>query len=249
MELVNDQVRLSLVKLGARFSDRALDHLTSVVTLASRWTNPSSTQLRSALSYLIVGRWLDRHGMRVRNVVADRYKVFDAAVPHFGEGPILYAEFGVWAGESLRYWSNLLSGRDAVLHGFDSFEGLPEAWAEHSRGTFSTDGAVPEIDDDRVKFFVGWFNETLKSYRPPEHDLLIVNCDADLYASTQEVLAALNDIIVTGSLVYFDEFNDVDHEFLAFDEYVRRTGKKFEIVATTPQLTHVMFRCTEAEQT
>lgn len=248
MELINDQVRLSLVRLGAHCSDAALDQLTSVLTRTGRWTNPGNTRLRSALSYLIVGRWLDQNGMRVDNVVPGRFQVFDAAVPYLGNRSILYAEFGVYTGETVRYWSKLLRDESAVLHGFDSFEGLPEDWGFHSKGTFSTEGAVPDIDDERVKFFVGWFSETLKTYRPPTHDLLILNCDADLYGSTSEVLTAFSDVIVAGSLIYFDEFNDVDNEFRAFAEFVRRTGKKFEIVATTPQLGRVMFRCTGTGQ-
>jgi Macrocin-O-methyltransferase (TylF) len=160
-------------------------------------TDPMPPQPRDlAVWNLIVGRWLDKNGLRIRNVVADRYKVFDAAALYLGEESILYAEFGVYHGDALRYRSRLLSGKNAVLHGFDSFEGLPEGWGFHAKGTSSTEGVVPEIDDDRVKFFVGWFNETLEGYRPPPHHLLILNCDADLYASTSEVLTAFSDTIV-----------------------------------------------------
>ena len=35
------------------------------------------------------------------------------------------------------------------------------------KGLFSTNGQPPQIDDPRVKFFKGWFEETLPHYRPP----------------------------------------------------------------------------------
>lgn len=57
-----------------------------------------------------------------------------------------------------------------ALHGFDSFEGLPERWnADHAKGHFSTAGQIPEIADNRVTFFKGWFKEILREYAPPAH--------------------------------------------------------------------------------
>jgi len=39
---------------------------------------------------------------------------------------VLYMEFGVAYGASIRYWSRELKNPTSVFHGFDSFEGLPE---------------------------------------------------------------------------------------------------------------------------
>jgi hypothetical protein len=53
------------------------------------------------------------------------------------------------------------------LHGFDSFQGLPENWLpQRPAGCFSLQGLVSELHDDRVTFFKGWFEETLPSYTP-----------------------------------------------------------------------------------
>ena len=86
----------------------------------------------------------------------------------------------------MRQWSKLLRNPASTLHGFDSFLGLPHDWTleGHERGYFSTEGQVPEIDDPRVRFFVGWFEETLPQYEWPEHEVLVVVLDADLYSST-----------------------------------------------------------------
>ena len=51
-----------------------------------------------------------------------------------------------------------------TIHGFDSFEGLPEAWRDGcGPGMFSRDGAVPEVGPG-VVLHVGWFDDTLPTF-------------------------------------------------------------------------------------
>src|SRR5207253_5177028 len=122
----------------------------------------------------------------------------------------------------------LLKNSGSHLHGFGSFEGLPEPWQPgKERGAFSTGGQIPSIDDPRVKFFKGWFNETLKTYSPPPHEEFVINIDAELYNSTTEVLAWAECLLKPGSYLYFDEFSDRRHELKAFDEFLRRSSKRF----------------------
>lgn len=49
-----------------------------------------------------------------------------------------------------------------ILHGFDSFVGIPESWNSLQQGTFSMGGEIPAIVGDlpNVEIHVGWFNET-----------------------------------------------------------------------------------------
>jgi len=184
-------------------------------------------------------------GFQVGRRCGSREAVFAAIAAEVSDESVLYLEFGVFEGESMRFWSRALLNPDAHLHGFDSFEGLPEGWTHgHGRGRFSTDGRVPEIDDARVRFFRGWFEETLPSYEPPPHDRLVINVDSDLYSSADVVLRTLEPLIVPGTYLYFDEFHDRHHELRAFDELLERTNATFRAVAASKELQHVAFQRT-----
>lgn len=39
-------------------------------------------------------------------------------------------------------------------------------------GAFDLGGEIPQFDDPRVRFFKGWFEDTLSEYGPPRHDVL-----------------------------------------------------------------------------
>lgn len=213
-----------------------------VTRVGTRCSARTIQRLNSAVNYLAVGQWMKEREFVGFPRFDRRDRVFEYAARPWRDQPVLYLEFGVWKGDSLRVWSELLRHPESVLHGFDTFEGLPERWnLQTGRGQFSTDGAVPEIDDPRVTFFKGLFEDTLLSYEPPRHDRLIVNVDSDLYSSAATVLRSLEDRIVPGTLLYFDEFNDRTHELKAFDEFLERTGTSFRVVAANTSLANVMF--------
>lgn len=162
---------------------------------------------------------------------------------------VLYLEFGVFAGVSMRYWSSALKNPDSKLHGFDSFEGLPEDFdveGPYERGTFNVDGRIPQIPDGRVSFFKGWFNETLPSYSPPAHDVLVMNLDADLYSSTVSVLERFESLIQPGTFIYFDDMSRPEHEPKAFEEFMNRTGRRFRLVSADRSLNNAFFECVAA---
>ncbi len=201
-------------------------------------------QMNAVINYLAVGRWMAENRMKPRYKTARPEQVFDRIAAEVGNQKVLYLEFGVFEGRTIRYWSKLLRNPESHLHGFDSFEGLPESWTGpgYDHGFFSTHGQLPEVDDPRVKFFKGWFEQTLPIYEAPAHDVLIVNLDADLYSSTAFVLEHIRPFVRTGDFLYFDEFNHRDHELRAFDEFRKASGISFYAFATTATLEHIAFR-------
>jgi len=186
--------------------------------------------LSKVLSYLEAGHWLASEQARPE-MVDDEFALFEITRRKVVGLAPLYLEFGVFEGKSMRWWSRNLSEPGAKLIGFDSFEGLPEDWRPGvAAGHFKTNGP-PHIDDSRVSFQVGWFEETLPRFTVPEHDQMVLNVDCDLYSSASTVLRWAEPYLCPGTLIYFDEFPDRDHEMKAFYELCARSSLRFKPVA------------------
>lgn len=199
-------------------------------------------KLNAALNYLEVGRWLKANGFAISSRVPDRGSLYSVVSQRIEGEEVLYLEFGVYEGASLRVWSTLLRNPLSSLHGFDSFEGLPENWDSfRPKGTFDVKGKLPEFDDSRVVLHQGWFATTLISFTLPEHERLVINLDADLYSSTKFVLETLQDAIKPGTIIIFDEFCDRLHELQAFSEFIEATRMTFRFVSATQNLEQVAF--------
>lgn len=193
-------------------------------------------------NYIDTGAWLRTVSDGMPKRYYERTSLFEQALARVTGSQPLYLEFGVWQGESLRWWSQHLTNPNARFHGFDSFEGLPERWNQFvDAGDFAVD-ALPQFDDDRVSLEVGWFSDTLPKFVVPEHDQLIVNIDSDLYSSAVEVLTQLEEHLVPGTLIYFDEFADRDHELRAFREFLTRTGLDVEAIGFAAGGFHWVFQ-------
>ncbi|MGH7745740.1 MAG: TylF/MycF/NovP-related O-methyltransferase, partial [Candidatus Dormibacteria bacterium] len=93
----------------------------------------------------------------------------------------------------------------------------------------------------RVKFFKGWFNDTVPGYRLPDHEILFVNCDADLYSSTHTILTYIGPHLRSGDYLYFDEFHHNHQERKAFDEFVLSSGFQFTLVGCSQSRSQVLF--------
>jgi O-methyltransferase len=202
--------------------------------------------LTRSLAIVEISNWVASHCSPCSTVTVEKVeRVYDLIAERTGGKQTLYLEFGVWKGYSIRYWSRLLKHPQSILHGFDSFEGLPESWtAFYREGSFSEAGQIPEISDDRVKFFKGWFDVILPNYVPPPHDVLVVNIDCNIYPSAKYVLEFLRkmELPKPGGWIYLDEFGSGDHEFRAFREFVDETAMRFELVAQANYMWNVAFR-------
>ncbi len=177
--------------------------------------------------------------------VRGREEVFQRVADCFADRRVLYLEFGVFEGASLRWWSRALRHEGSELHGFDSFEGLPEPFdMDHPKRRFDRGGRPPKIDDPRITFHVGLFESTLPAFVVPPHEQLLVTLDADLYSSTRLVLDHLAPAITPGAVLYFDELSRVDHEPAAFADFMSQTGRTFEVLAIEDTFNSGAFVCT-----
>jgi hypothetical protein len=144
-------------------------------------------------------------------------------------------EFGVWSGTTI----NAIAADDfsRTVWGFDSFQGLPEAWrAGYPAGAFDTGGRMPRVHPN-VVLVPGWFHETLPPFRERflrRDPVSLLHIDCDLYSSTITVLRGLHENLVPGTILVFDELLNYpgceEHELKALFEYCRDFGREIEYV-------------------
>jgi hypothetical protein len=141
-----------------------------------------------------------------------------------------YLEFGVFRAYTINYIAALVP--EKIIYGFDSFLGLPEDWLWLPRGEFSTAGQLPSVLDN-VKLIQGWFQDTLPKFN--KSPIAFLHMDCDLYSSAKYVLDTLENYIVPGTIIAFDDFpyfpGSEQHEYRAFWEFVKRTGKSYQVLA------------------
>jgi O-methyltransferase len=182
-------------------------------------------------AYLIkFARWYDKTGLRQvqacttrGSVYSERYRLYElvSMKEELAAMPIDYLEFGVYEGASLEWWLANNQNPSSRFFGFDTFTGLPDKWGDLPKGTFSTGGRHPRLRDERCRFVVGLFQDTLQGFLQ-ETNLdrkLVIHLDADLYSSTVFVLLTLAPKLKKGDIIIFDELADVMQEFRAFVDF------------------------------
>lgn len=135
----------------------------------------------------------------------------------------LVMEFGVYRGDNLRAIARRVSQE---VHGFDSFEGLPEDRTYlRKQGRLSLEGRVPRFDELNVRVHRGWLDQTLPRFLAAHPGpARFVHVDCGIYASTCSILELLKPRIVSGTVIVFDGYLNYpawrEHEYKAFQQYV-----------------------------
>jgi|HubBroStandDraft_6_1064221.scaffolds.fasta_scaffold22894_4 hypothetical protein len=165
-------------------------------------------------------------------------EVLDCALDQVGvQGH--YLEFGVFSGGTIRH---IARRRPALkIHGFDSFEGLPEAWSGFNLGqrAFSRSSRLPRVPKN-VVLHKGWFTETIARWCGENPGpIAFIHIDCDLYSSTVDILAGLSERMQPGTVIVFDEYFNYPgwerHEFKAWQEFVAAHDIEYEYVAYARQ--------------
>ena len=154
--------------------------------------------------------------------------------------PGMWLEFGVASGGSINIMAKYTQQQ---IYGFDSFDGLPEHWigTKFSRGSFNQNGNLPKVEQN-VVLVKGLFQHTVKSFlQKSEKNVSFIHFDADLYSSTITVLKLLNNYIVPGTIMVFDEMYKYDTykegEFKAVNEFLEKFNRKCKIICNGGQKT------------
>jgi hypothetical protein len=159
----------------------------------------------------------------------------------------LFLEFGVASGSTLK--TIVEKAPEGVVHGFDSFEGLPEDWRPgFAVGAFATE-KLPDVPG--ANLVVGWFDDTLPGFLEQHPGpVAFLHLDADLYSSTRTVLTALASRLREGTVILFDEYFNFpgweEHEHRAWTEFVAERGLRFEYLGYTADDEQVAVRLMNA---
>jgi len=164
-----------------------------------------------------------------------REALFDAVFNAVTEGGGDYLEFGVFRGTSFILASKMAKRhrlRKTRFFAFDSFQGLPE-----SEGTKMKKGewAAPRVDFERtirqagvdmtrVVIVEGLYNVSLDDRVKQRYQLAkaaVVHVDSDLYSSAKDVLRFVEDVIVPGTILIFDNWYSFRN-----DEAVESRGER-----------------------
>lgn len=180
-------------------------------------------------------RPLDLHSTRIDHL--------NKALSHKNNNGLIL-EFGVWKGTTINEIAK--QNPKVTIHGFDSFEGLPEDWEtsfnsnknKHKKGYFSLNN-LPTVEKN-VKLWKGWFENTIPIFIKDYKDTIsFLHIDGDLYSSAIIVLNELNHLIVPGTVIVFDEFYPWgrksyarwrEGEFKALNDWINKYSREFKVL-------------------
>lgn len=150
-------------------------------------------------------------------------------------------ECGVWRGGTTVFMRGFLKAfgiTDRRVWVADSFRGPPVPSLSQDLGEDLSAAQYPALAislesvrelferygllDSQVQFVPGWFKDTLPE--APIGPLALLRIDADLYESTQDVLAALYPKVSAGGFVIVDDYHCIPGCRQAVDDYRRCEG-------------------------
>ena len=166
------------------------------------------------------------------------------------KNPGLWIEFGVFRGRSLQYITSLTP---EIVYGIDSFDGLHEKWDDDNpKGIFNSGGIIPkgailgehsmfdssetrhtEPWNSNVRLIKGYFEDILPNFlRENKENAAFIHIDSDLYSSCATIFKHMEDRIVSGTIICFDELLDYptykDGEIKAFAEFLLKSNLQFK---------------------
>lgn len=213
--------------------------------------------MRFFLNFSLLSSWINKHNRHIAfsdfyhpfRTYEDRVKLHEyvSRQENLDTKPIHYFEFGVAGGYSFRWWVGHCNNPGSAFFGFDTFEGLPEDWHFFKKGDMAYN--VPTLEDPRARFVKGIFQDSLPPFLEEYRDThratqvtRVLHMDADLYSSTLFALTAMAPYLRGGDIILFDEFNVPNHEFAAWNEFVKCYYIKYEVLGAVNNFYQTCFK-------
>ena len=240
-------VKIDAVDIVAQLaSGRSRRHLNHLFTWNHRWIALLSE--RNRRTAVDTYDFIDEH-LHSAVFFLDQFEVLKskASEIQYERGSIL--DLGVHTGGSTRALARIFPS--STIHGFDSFEGLPDDWSHMLKGGFGEVGGKLPSMPNNVVLYKGWFDDTLPVWRDrnSHQPIAVLRVDCDLYSSTRTAFDELKALIRPGTWIVFDELIGYrewrQHEYRAFQEFLAETGFTYTYVAYG--LTYVIVKLGEPE--
>lgn len=143
-----------------------------------------------------------------------------------------WLEFGVADGGSISWTAQRHPNQ--TIHGFDSFEGIPEKWAFNVQFAYDRGGVLPDVPSN-VVLHKGWFDATVPPFfEQNRQPIAFMHVDCDIYSSTKCIFDHSWDLMRPGTIIQFDEYWNYagweNHEHKAFLEMIRERGMTYEYI-------------------
>ena len=173
----------------------------------------------------------------------------------------LWAEFGVWKGQTLDLISQYTQND---IYGFDTFSGVEVEWGGNivvnDMKHFDIGGTPPvsvvpvdpllrngknigkeKMFNSNVNFVCGLFEDTLPIFiKKHRENISFMHIDCDVYESTKTIFDNCKDFISSGCVIVFDEFVNYPgyemHEIKAFSEFICENKINFEWIGMNGRL-------------
>jgi O-methyltransferase len=109
---------------------------------------------------------------------------------------------------------------------------------------FNSNNQVPIIDDNRIKFYQGLFQQTVPDFLPElnKTNRNVIMMDADLYSATLYALTSLAPFLKKDDIIFFDEFAVPTHEFKAFHDFVQAHYINLQLIAAASNYYFAAFK-------
>ena len=128
-----------------------------------------------------------------------------------------YLEFGVYEGGSIIDWPKINTNDNSRFFAFDKF---PPKYP------------IPQIDDQRVCFVKGLFQdrlrEFLQDFKPKNKLVIFINLDKNY--DTLFCLSQLDSILNENCLIMFDQFSKLQGEVIGFHNYIKSFRRNFSFI-------------------
>ena len=202
---------------------------------------------RSSLFYLLEKKSVEEAANYIYNNMGsalrfqNRYEYIEFVISKLVlDGELL--EFGVGGGTSINQIAGIV---DREVHGFDSFEGLPDDGILGSATLNKNSGmkwfagkvkhSAPQVKTN-VILHKGWFEDTIPDFLQSfSKRIALLHIDCDIYSSTKTVFHYFGKYITPGTIIMFDEYFGYYgwpyNEFKAFREFVAEYSVTYEYIA------------------